>query len=149
MAWRRVVFAGEGKGTGMIYIFGHMRRKREYVGKLSVYGSRFSTKQRIMQGALRCTAAGSKSEIDGRAGKVAEQLCRKEVVIATETGAVSCDRCAKGGKRSSGRLSICCKRGRKSSCWCGWESFDNVLDGVNRGGVAEMRGKYGAEDRNW
>ena len=125
--WRRVVFAGEGKKTGMIYIFGpYAAGKREYVRETFGYTEAdFSTKAedncRVLYDAQQLASkVGNRPE---ELEKLAEQLCRKEVVIATETGCgvVPIDAAEREAREAAGRLSILlAKRAQKViRVWCG------------------------------
>ena len=125
--WRRVVFAGEGKKTGMIYIFGpYAAGKREYVREAFGYTEAdFSTKAedncRVLYDAQQLASkVGNRPE---ELEKLAEQLCRKEVVIATETGCgvVPIDAAEREAREAAGRLSILlAKRAQKViRVWCG------------------------------
>ena len=99
----------------MIYIFGpYAAGKREYVRETFGYTEAdFSTKAedncRVLYDAQQLASkVGNRPE---ELEKLAEQLCRKKVVIATET-------CRAGGKRSS-RTAVdsACKTGAEShSC---------------------------------
>ena len=94
----------------MIYIFGpYAAGKREYVRETFGYTEAdFSTK------------AGNRPE---ELEKLAEQLCRKKVVIATETGCgvVPIDAAEREAREAAGRLSILlANRAQKViRVWCG------------------------------
>lgn len=111
----------------MIYIFGpYAAGKREYVRETFGYTEAdFSTKAedncRVLYDAQQLASkVGNRPE---ELEKLAEQLGRKEVVIATETGCgvVPMRCCRTGGKRSSRTASILlAKRAQKViRVWCG------------------------------
>ena len=102
----------------MIYIFGpYAAGKREYVRETFGYTEAdFSTKAedncRVLYDAQQLASkVGNRPE---ELEKLAEQLCRKEVVIATETGCgvVPIDAAEREAREAAGRLSIrsSCKR---------------------------------------
>ena len=142
--WRRVVFAGEGKKTGMIYIFGpYAAGKREYVRETFGYTEAdFSTKAedncRVLYDAQQLASkVGNRPE---ELEKLAEQLCRKRS-RHRNGNRVRCraDRCCRtGGKRSS-RTAVdsACKTGAEShSCLvrpAGKPSITDVWTGRQQG----------------
>ena len=108
----------------MIYIFGpYAAGKREYVRETFGYTEAdFSTKAedncRVLYDAQQLA-----SKVGNRPEKLAEQLGRKEVVIATETGCgvVPIDAAEREAREAAGRLSILlAKRAQKViRVWCG------------------------------
>ena len=111
----------------MIYIFGpYAAGKREYVRETFGYTEAdFSTKAedncRVLYDAQQLASkVGNRPE---ELEKLAEQLCRKEVVIATETGCggVPIDAAEREAREAAGRLSILlAKRAQKViRVWCG------------------------------
>ena len=108
----------------MIYIFGpYAAGKREYVRETFGYTEAdFSTKAedncRVLYDAQQLA-----SKVGNRPEELEEQLCRKEVVIATEIGCgvVPIDAAERGAREAAGRLSILlAKRAQKViRVWCG------------------------------
>lgn len=129
----------------MIYIFGpYAAGKREYVRETFGYTEAdFSTKAedncRVLYDAQQLASkVGNRPE---ELEKLAEQLCRKKVVIATETGCgvVPIDAAEREAREAAGRLSILlAKRARKSfvSGAACRKAFDNsCLDRPSTGEV--------------
>ncbi len=125
--WRRVVFAGEGKKNRHdLYFWTICGRKTEYVRETFGYTEAdFSTKAedncRVLYDAQQLASkVGNRPE---ELEKLAEQLGRKEVVIATETGCgvVPIDAAEREAREAAGRLSILlAKRAQKViRVWCG------------------------------
>ena len=90
-------------------------------GNFRLYGSRFFDKSRVLYDAQQLASkVGNRPE---ELEKLAEQLCRKEVVIATETGCgvVPIDAAEREAREAAGRLSILlAKRAQKViRVWCG------------------------------
>ena len=129
----------------MIYIFGpYAAGKREYVRETFGYTEAdFSTKAedncRVLYDAQQLASkVGNRPE---ELEKLAEQLCRKEVVIATETGCgvVPIDAAEREAREAAGRLSILLQNGRRKSFVSGAacrKAFDNrCLDRTSTGEV--------------
>ncbi len=119
MALAKGSFCRRREKTGMIYIFGpYAAGKREYVRETFGYTEAdFSTKAedncRVLYDAQQLASkVGNRPE---ELEKLAEQLCRKKVVIATETG------CGVVPREAAGRLSILlANRAQKViRVWCG------------------------------
>ena len=110
----------------MIYIFGpYAAGKREYVRETFGYTEAdFSTKAedncRVLYDAQQLASkVGNRPE---GLEKLAEQLCRKEVVIATETGCgvVPIDAAEREAREAAGRLSILVRPAGKPSITAVW-----------------------------
>ena len=124
--WRRVVLQEKGKNRHDLYFWTICGRKREYVRETFGYTEAdFSTKAedncRVLYDAQQLASkVGNRPE---ELEKLAEQLGRKEVVIATETGCgvVPIDAAEREAREAAGRLSILlAKRAQKViRVWCG------------------------------
>ena len=129
----------------MIYIFGpYAAGKREYVRETFGYTEAdFSTKAedncRVLYDAQQLASkVGNRPE---ELEKLAEQLCRKEVVIATETGCgvVPIDAAEREAREAADGCRFCLQNGRRKSFVSGAacrKAFDNrCLDRTSTGEV--------------
>ena len=115
--WRRVVFAGEGKKTGMIYIFGpYAAGKREYVRETFGYTEAdFSTKAEDS-----CRVLYDAQQLASKVGNRPEAALQKRS-RHRNGNRVRCraDRCCRAGGKRSSRTAVdsACKTGAEShSC---------------------------------